>query len=92
MLKCSKDWFSFLASCGISEKTDFDIVDGRPAQKGYYPWQVAIYHQQEFLCGGSLIGDAKILTAAHCFNHRSKDVTEYKVVLGEHNRGFSEGK
>ena len=78
-------------SDSVLRDSTFAIVGGVSAPKGYYPWQVAIYNQQEFLCGGSLINDVKVLTAAHCFNHRSTDVKEYEVVLGEHNRAFDEG-
>ena len=80
---------STLYDSALTDST-FAIVGGVSAPKGYYPCQVAIYKQQEFLCGGSLINDVKVLTAAHCFNHRSKDVKEYEIVFGEHNRAFDE--
>ena len=76
---------------GSKDALEIEIVGGKTAKKGFYPWQVAIYHKDEFLCGGSLIDDAKVITAAHCFNHRGKDVIEYRVVLGEHNRDYDEG-
>ena len=63
----------------VLRNNTFAIVGGVSAPKGYYPWQVAIYNQREFLCGGRLINDVKVLTAAHCFNHRSKDVKEYEM-------------
>lgn len=34
-------------------------------------------------CGGTLVDERHIITAAHCI--LSKDVNDYKVVLGDHN-------
>ena len=46
----------------------------RKAQPGEFPWQVAIErrinHTQKFdeYCGGSILSQNTILTAAHCFH------------------------
>lgn len=82
-------------SCGVAKrrsntKTNI-IVGGETARKGFYPWQVAIYYEDEYLCGGSLVTNKHVLTAAHCFKHLSKDFSLYKVVLGDHNRDVNEG-
>lgn len=61
------------------------------AKRGFYPWQVAIYYDDNFLCGGSLISDRLVLTAAHCFKYLSTDTGRYNVVLGESNRAIPEG-
>ena len=43
------------------------IVGGIPAQPGQYPWMVALAYPSGFqYCGGSLISDRWVLTAAHC--------------------------
>jgi secreted trypsin-like serine protease len=47
------------------------IVGGTPATLGEFPWQVALLFDDysgsyEQGCGGSLIADAWVLTAAHC--------------------------
>lgn len=42
------------------------IVGGVAARRGDWPWQVAIYDRSSFACGGSIIADTWVLTAAHC--------------------------
>ena len=83
-------------NCGVAKqrsgKIQKPIVGGASATKGFYPWQVAIYYEDDFLCGGSLISEKHVLTAAHCFRYLSKDFQRYKVVLGDHDRTVDEGK
>ncbi|XP_075161962.1 trypsin delta-like [Haematobia irritans] len=42
------------------------IVGGVPIYIDRVPWQVAIYNYSNFVCGGSIISEDWILTAAHC--------------------------
>lgn len=42
------------------------IVSGVDAQLGEFPWVVAIGLDQMFFCGGALLNDKFVLTAAHC--------------------------
>ena len=46
------------------------IVGGDVAGAGEYPWQVALFKRSgqnlTFRCGGTLIADTRVLTAAHC--------------------------
>lgn len=81
--------------CGVAKRRQQNgkpIVGGSEANKGYYPWQVAIYYDEDFLCGGSLLSDQHVLTAAHCFKGLSTDTDRYEVVLGDHDRSVKEGK
>ena len=48
------------------EKLNNRIVGGRQAQKGQFPYQVTLQVFGEHFCGGSILNEKWILTAAHC--------------------------
>lgn len=50
------------------------IVGGQNAPKGAYPWHVLITKSGDITCGGSLLNDRWVLTAAHCV--KGKDTGE----------------
>ncbi|XP_068203991.1 trypsin-1-like [Palaemon carinicauda] len=69
-------------SCRCGQKGDSRIVGGNDAQINEWPWQAAIMDGRKQFCGGSLINDRYILTAAHCTQGlRPRDIT---VRLAEH--------
>ncbi|XP_047700672.1 coagulation factor IX isoform X2 [Prionailurus viverrinus] len=57
------------------------IVGGKTAKPGQFPWQVLLKGKIDAFCGGSIINEKWVVTAAHCIN---PDV-EITVVAGEHN-------
>uniref|UniRef100_A0A8C2Y719 chymotrypsin n=1 Tax=Coturnix japonica TaxID=93934 RepID=A0A8C2Y719_COTJA len=59
-------------SCGVPAITPVirgynRIVNGEPAVPGSWPWQVSLQRYGNFhFCGGSLISEQWVVTAAHC--------------------------
>jgi len=76
---------SLPAQCGYTNATRIRIVGGEEAPLGGWPWATLLgfrdsrTNQIEYLCGGVLITDQHVLTAAHCVN---QDL--YSVRVGEH--------
>ncbi|XP_043641967.1 ovochymase-2 [Drosophila teissieri] len=64
--------------CG--EVLPFKITGGYVPK--HMPFMAALYHNTEFMCGGSLIHKRYVLTAGHCV----MDFNEVTVHLGEYNR------
>uniref|UniRef100_A0A3Q1J8H0 Peptidase S1 domain-containing protein n=1 Tax=Anabas testudineus TaxID=64144 RepID=A0A3Q1J8H0_ANATE len=56
------------------------IVGGQVASAGSWPWQVSLQESWGHFCGGSLINNQWVLTAAHCFS--SINPSSVTVVLG----------
>ena len=57
----------FLLECGLNIKHGTRIVGGRPADPQEWPWMAALLRDgDDNYCGGTLITDKHILTAAHC--------------------------
>merc|ERR1719447_2475121 len=65
--------------CGVPNYNKQRIVGGNHLAVGAYPWQVAILHHGKTLnrqrCGGTLVSDRHVITAAHCtFGFRKSDL------------------
>ncbi|XP_052029501.1 anionic trypsin-2-like isoform X3 [Apodemus sylvaticus] len=78
----------FLALVGVSVAFPVDdddkIVGGYTCQENSVPYQVSLNSGYHF-CGGSLINNQWVVSAAHCYK------TRIQVRLGEHNINVVEG-
>ncbi|XP_031805084.1 chymotrypsinogen 2-like [Sarcophilus harrisii] len=73
-----------VSGCGVPAiNTDlnsmFMIVNGQNAVPGSWPWQVSLQRRGNHFCGGSLISNKWVVTAAHCYVK-----TTDKVIAGMH--------
>lgn len=77
-----------MAECGIEGAPIIDkIVGGKEAEENQWPWQVALYEDDAWFCGGSLISENYVLIAAHCVD----GATSIDIVSEAHNiQNYSE--
>ncbi|CAN0223869.1 unnamed protein product, partial [Lampetra planeri] len=61
------------------------IVGGTEARPGAWPWQAILYYNGKFQCGGSLLSNRWVVSAAHCFG-ASSQAGSWTVYLGLHSR------
>lgn len=92
----------FLVSLGVA--TAFEkcgqkgsgsrIIGGKDAQHGEFPWQISLRYNTgrrfRHICGGTLISDEWIVSAAHCFGH-SKDPQRFMIRVGDWHRLSEDG-
>ncbi|XP_034256099.1 trypsin-7-like [Thrips palmi] len=72
-------------SCRCGDRNDASrIVGGKPANANEFPWMVRLSYFNRFYCGGMLINDRYVLTAAHCVKGFMWFMI--KVTFGEHDR------
>ncbi|CAH1803043.1 unnamed protein product [Owenia fusiformis] len=80
-----------ISGCGIPAISS-RILGGKEAKPHSWPWAVAMLHDGEIQCGGSIIHPKWILTAAHCVKglhwgfvvYNFDDPNKWTILLGKH--------
>merc|ERR1711884_903641 len=74
---------SFAEECGLENPNGIEdrIVGGHEAAHHEWPWQVALFIDDAWFCGGALISENYVMTAAHCADGASY----FDIMAGAHN-------
>ncbi|XP_030642486.1 granzyme B-like [Chanos chanos] len=80
----------FLLFCvlSLSGATESGIVGGKAAKPHSRPYMVSVWSERGHTCGGMLIREDFVMTAAHCLDRKGSTGSgrnHLKVVLGAHN-------
>ncbi|XP_015438453.1 PREDICTED: suppressor of tumorigenicity 14 protein-like [Dufourea novaeangliae] len=91
--------FRCLPECGIPiSQGNTLVVNGFEAKLGVFPWHVGIYRKRaengyEQICGGTLISNNLVVSAAHCFYdeiyNKIQEKSKYAVAAGKHYRDWN---
>ncbi|XP_049547972.1 anionic trypsin-like [Anopheles darlingi] len=70
--------------CGTVAPTGERIVGGTTVEDNSFSWMAALYYNNRFSCGGCLISDRYVITAAHCTAKPDKGL--FRIQFGIHDR------
>ncbi|XP_078093566.1 transmembrane protease serine 6 [Mustelus asterias] len=68
--------------CGLQTSMS-RIVGGTNATEGEWPWQASLQIGGKHICGGMMINQNWVLSAAHCFTSRITPPYQWTVILGK---------
>lgn len=79
--------------CGQKLKSSVSSATGTSANE--WPWLVSLHFlpSKEYFCGGTIVSEYHVLTAAHCVDHKGEgrlDPDQILVYLGKHNLSSSD--
>ncbi|KAL7634319.1 UNVERIFIED_CONTAM: hypothetical protein RMT77_014696 [Armadillidium vulgare] len=66
--------------CGMQTFAGGRIYGGVMAKDSEFPWQAGLVFNGRIVCGGSIINEKYILTAAHCFQHYDFENKKIKII------------
>ncbi|XP_078387724.1 transmembrane protease serine 6 [Cetorhinus maximus] len=73
--------------CGLQTSMS-RIIGGTNSTEGEWPWQASLQVSGQHLCGGILINENWVLSAAHCFTSRYTPPDQWTVILGKFKLNF----
>ncbi|XP_070502071.1 serine protease gd-like [Chironomus tepperi] len=71
--------------CGVPKVGIPNVVNGEVIVHGTHPWIAAIFHDEKYFCGGTLVTYKKVVSAAHCYYGKElirKLAEDITVILG----------
>lgn len=75
----------FNVECGASGGLRNRFTGGATAETDEFPFHVAVFRDQLYRCGGSLISSTTVITAGHCVVKDTKEVMEkdrFRLLFG----------
>ncbi|XP_070504718.1 modular serine protease-like [Chironomus tepperi] len=87
--------------CGrVTQAATAYVIGGKKAKNvAEVPWVAAIYKRDYLICGGTIISERLVISAAHCFFKEQpssltesvilEDLSLFKVAVGKYNRDIS---
>lgn len=77
--------------CGLRPlANDAKVISGTEAIAGDWAWSVSLTLNGRHFCGGVLIDDTTVVSAAHCFSGSTYINPSLKVDIGVHDRNSKE--
>lgn len=77
-----------MGDCGTPEVQMSRVIGGKDSKKGAWPWQILMLKNGRAGCGGTIISNRWVVTAAHCVSNSPRS---FKVRVGEWDRSKNEG-
>eukprot|EP00794_Sanderia_malayensis_P018883 gene18883-20784_t len=88
---CSSPKPTVSGSCGVPQIVNARVIAGINAVRGSWPWQILLRYKGRPMCGGTLINENTVVTAAHCVSGRESNPASFSVSVGEHDTRINEG-
>ncbi|XP_045212894.2 plasminogen-like [Mercenaria mercenaria] len=79
--------------CGVPkfQPVNNRVVGGHEARPGSWPWMVMLAEVGVLVCGGSILNEQFVLTAAHCFEDElSRNPIRWQAYVGKHHLNYED--
>ncbi|KAF7993882.1 hypothetical protein HCN44_011151 [Aphidius gifuensis] len=77
-----------LINISIGELITSRIKNGEESEAAEFPHHVAIRRNSQYLCGGSILDELHIITAAHCVQKHGQKFNNLNVIAGTNDLGL----